>query len=370
MEYLILILLLITFIFIIDKRIANMQVNLPQYLTVKLPNGSVITEKFKMSGNTETTETTETTVPKTKTEPIELIKPAKSLLSKLLSLTSKDMQPLDIIGGSTAKDNSIIFNTDTNIGLKKTDDISHMCREYSPDTRKIDKSDYNSRTYFVKDRSINMDKVHPMNNSPAEGPAKEPLNQSNPANPILSDSTYYKDPNTMTETQRQKFKSKAKISKMTIQDYKNWLLLHKDNPNALSVLEQQHLQVLINDNYLSPNALYEAQSSIVKSSETTDNQILNQEIDDYEYYDPKNADVLYDNYLQTCITKHCQTTKQALEEQPKTTLVPDAYNADDITEIGQGFKPYKHLNIYSNNCKSQYGQTVLENLKGQPSNLN
>lgn len=54
--------------------------------------------------------------------------------------------------------------------------------------------------------------------------------------------TYYKNPNNMTPNQIQKFKTKAKFSNMTLQDYINWLLLFDNEPEKLSINHARNLQ--------------------------------------------------------------------------------------------------------------------------------
>lgn len=46
--------------------------------------------------------------------------------------------------------------------------------------------------------------------------------------------TYYKDPKDMTDRQRQKFKLRANMDKMTVQDYVNWLMLFVDDVDSLA----------------------------------------------------------------------------------------------------------------------------------------
>lgn len=44
----------------------------------------------------------------------------------------------------------------------------------------------------------------------------------------------YKDPNTMTPLERQRFKNQNDLSRFTVADYRNWLLLYRDTPNELT----------------------------------------------------------------------------------------------------------------------------------------
>ena len=57
--------------------------------------------------------------------------------------------------------------------------------------------------------------------------------------------TYYKDPKNMTDEQRRKFKLKAKVYKMTVQDYINWLSLFEDEQELLSPRDLLNLQKLL-----------------------------------------------------------------------------------------------------------------------------
>jgi hypothetical protein len=57
--------------------------------------------------------------------------------------------------------------------------------------------------------------------------------------------TYYKDPKDMTDEQRRKFKLKAKVYKMTLQDYINWLRLFEDEQDLLSPRDLANLQKLL-----------------------------------------------------------------------------------------------------------------------------
>lgn len=54
----------------------------------------------------------------------------------------------------------------------------------------------------------------------------------------------YKDPKDMTPTELRRFKSKYRKN-MTLQDYKNWLLLYKDDPQNLSLQHRTNLKILL-----------------------------------------------------------------------------------------------------------------------------
>lgn len=60
-------------------------------------------------------------------------------------------------------------------------------------------------------------------------------------------STNFKNPKAMTPEELKSFKENYSKEKFSLQDYKNWLLLHKDNPKELS---QDHLSNLNNINKL------------------------------------------------------------------------------------------------------------------------
>lgn len=53
--------------------------------------------------------------------------------------------------------------------------------------------------------------------------------------------TYYQDPRNMTPIQIIRFKQDAQLSKMTTQDYQNWLLLYSPDPEDLPLLHQKNL---------------------------------------------------------------------------------------------------------------------------------
>lgn len=57
--------------------------------------------------------------------------------------------------------------------------------------------------------------------------------------------TYYKDPKDMTERERKYFKESAKIYKMTLQDYINWLNLYIDEQSVLPTRHLLNLQKII-----------------------------------------------------------------------------------------------------------------------------
>lgn len=53
--------------------------------------------------------------------------------------------------------------------------------------------------------------------------------------------TYYKDPKNMTIRQLDKFKRKAKLNNMTLQDYVNWLQLFNADSSQLNAIHRQNL---------------------------------------------------------------------------------------------------------------------------------
>ena len=56
--------------------------------------------------------------------------------------------------------------------------------------------------------------------------------------------TYYRDPKDMTLAQRTKFRNRAKIHKMTVLDYENWLLLFREDPQTLDPVHRKRLRML------------------------------------------------------------------------------------------------------------------------------
>jgi len=56
---------------------------------------------------------------------------------------------------------------------------------------------------------------------------------------------YYRDPKDLTPAQQLKFRSKANLRKMTLTDYKNWLLLFREDPENLSAQNRRMLTRLI-----------------------------------------------------------------------------------------------------------------------------
>lgn len=54
----------------------------------------------------------------------------------------------------------------------------------------------------------------------------------------------YRDPKDMSEAERHRFKSKYR-SNMTLQDYKNWLMLYKDDPEQLNEDHRKNLMTLL-----------------------------------------------------------------------------------------------------------------------------
>lgn len=60
-----------------------------------------------------------------------------------------------------------------------------------------------------------------------------------------SSNTYYKDPKQMTEKQKNKFKYRAKLDKMTLVDYQNWLTMYKDTDEELSEKHRHNLYNLL-----------------------------------------------------------------------------------------------------------------------------
>jgi hypothetical protein len=60
----------------------------------------------------------------------------------------------------------------------------------------------------------------------------------------------YRDPKDMSESERRRFKSKYR-GNMTLQDYKNWLMLYKDDPENLRERHQQNFRVLMQGGQLT-----------------------------------------------------------------------------------------------------------------------
>ena len=58
--------------------------------------------------------------------------------------------------------------------------------------------------------------------------------------------TYYKHPQDLTNKQLQKFKLKAKIDKMTLQDYVNWVILFDENIQDLPQIHHKNLNKIKN----------------------------------------------------------------------------------------------------------------------------
>lgn len=61
----------------------------------------------------------------------------------------------------------------------------------------------------------------------------------------LAAPTYYMDPSQMTSIQRLKFKNNAKFQNMTVNDYKNWLLLFKDDQAGLDQYNRKQLRKIL-----------------------------------------------------------------------------------------------------------------------------
>lgn len=60
----------------------------------------------------------------------------------------------------------------------------------------------------------------------------------------ISSGTYYKDPSQMTAAQRSKFRNKAKFANMTPLDYRNWLLMFKDEEHKLTAFHRSNLRIV------------------------------------------------------------------------------------------------------------------------------
>jgi len=115
---------------------------------------------------------------------------------------------------------------------------------------------------------------------------KEHVDNGSTPNVDHMGATYYKDPKNMTPQQIQKFKEKAKIYKMTLQDYINWLTMFIDDPDALppkhlsNLLKLRGGQSLTKDDIPRDQIPYPltAQQYFEKVS-TIDDQLLPQNLD-------------------------------------------------------------------------------------------
>jgi len=306
-----------------------MQVNLPQYLTVKFTGKSdnidkvLITDKFSFTSDNNHQSG------------------GKNDQSIIDELERKEDE--------MSKGDGDIFNTNENIDLKKVNaDRNVSCREHAPDPRKIDKKDYNSKGFVIKGNSVNMNNVNPMQ--------KESYSQ-----PIQSDTTYYINPSNMTDSQRARFKTNAKLNKMTVQDYKNWLLLYRNDSTGLNDIQIKHLKLLLDDDYINEDMLIEARTSVSEEMQTEariESEDQNIEVlDDSYYYNPINADVLYTNYL------NLSKKEQVLNSNISTL---NAYNADEIDEL-HPTKKLKHLKTYKDcdSCKTKYSSEILNTIRGK-----
>ena len=61
----------------------------------------------------------------------------------------------------------------------------------------------------------------------------------------------YRDPRDMTKEERRRFKAKFR-SDYTLQDYKNWLMLYRDDPENLRENHRRNLKVLLRGGQLEP----------------------------------------------------------------------------------------------------------------------
>jgi hypothetical protein len=142
-----------------------------------------------------------------------------------------------------------------------------------------------------KDRAVDNDKGRVVDNDKGravDDDEKDTSRVDNGSTPTVEHigTTYYKDPKNMTPKQIQKFKEKAKIYKMTLQDYINWLTLFIDDPDALppkhlsNLLKLRAGQPLTNDDVPRDQVPYPltAQQYFEKIS-SIDYQLLPQNLD-------------------------------------------------------------------------------------------
>ena len=129
-----------------------------------------------------------------------------------------------------------------------------VCRKKLPPTRThFNKDLYQSKTGAIDKPRINVPKPSVDHSSrPALYPRNKPSIGEPEKNPNMTD-TYYRDPKTMTPVQLIKFQDKARIEKMTIKDYQNWLLTFRDMSQRLTGFHRQNLKVLIRGGQLEPS---------------------------------------------------------------------------------------------------------------------
>jgi len=81
--------------------------------------------------------------------------------------------------------------------------------------------------------------------------------------------TYYKNPKDMTRTQQIKFKNYGKIKNMTVQDYENWLLLYRDDPENLQRAHRDRLRWLLRGQKLTASDIPEGVNQFIPPTAET-----------------------------------------------------------------------------------------------------
>jgi len=91
--------------------------------------------------------------------------------------------------------------------------------------------------------------------------------------------TYYRDPKDMTTAQRLKFKRQAKVKNMTVQDYHNWLLLFRTQPEELEPVHRENLRrVIKGDRLRSSDIPKQTQKKVLPTAESRYNKKFNSDM--------------------------------------------------------------------------------------------
>lgn len=83
---------------------------------------------------------------------------------------------------------------------------------------------------------------------------------------------YYKDPKEMTLEQQIKFRNRAKVHKMTVRDYENWLLMFKSDKQNLEQEHRENLSRLLRGDRLSSDDIPVKKYPVPPSAENRFNE--------------------------------------------------------------------------------------------------
>lgn len=213
----------LTIVRLVDWRLQEISINMP---AITLPKQHIY---IKLSQNE-----LESSVMVDR--PIELLSNAKAIVTETKQHGGGDAQ--------------IMATTDINAKQRPNlEPRNHF------DSHRYKSEDFPMKNIYVTPEPTRDHKEHPAPYPRAEtvltDPPQRQQQQTQTQTQKSDRETYYLDPKDMTAEQLVRFQRKAKLDKMTIADYENWLLTFKSRPELLQAFHRGNLRILTRGGHLT-----------------------------------------------------------------------------------------------------------------------